>query len=86
MPLPKTRPDLDELIRQAVARVKAMSPEERQRMYDAQRLSWVRAELCFGSDADEARWRAASPEERKRLDAEAKVRADEIMRRYANPA
>ena len=53
----KTRPDLDALIAHARAVVDAMSPAERQAMYEAQRRSWVRGELAMGSDADEARAR-----------------------------
>jgi hypothetical protein len=37
------RPDLDELLRRSVEAVKAMSPEERAAMHEAQRQSWVRA-------------------------------------------
>lgn len=77
----KDRPGLDALIEQARAAVEAMSPAEREAMHEAQRRSWVRAELAMGSDADEARWRAAGPEERARIDAELQARADRLVPR-----
>lgn len=47
------------LLAEAKARVDAMSPEERAAMLARQRESFVRAEIGFGSDADEAEYRAA---------------------------
>lgn len=47
---------LAKLIEEANARVAAMSPEERAAMWQAQKESWVRGEMGFGSDADEAEW------------------------------
>ena len=38
---------LDTLIRESVARVKAMTPEEREAMSRAQRLSWIVGELMM---------------------------------------
>lgn len=78
----KERPELDELIQRAIAKYAAMTPAERAVMHDAQRRSWVRGELGMGSDADEAAYRGANPEERKQLDAEAKVRVDRSMARH----
>lgn len=52
-------PDIDDLLKRAFAHVAAMTPEERSAMYEAQRESWCRAELGFGTDADEAEYRAA---------------------------
>jgi hypothetical protein len=43
----KTRPDLDELIEQSKARVAAMTDEEREAMYAAQRESYVRGEMSW---------------------------------------
>ena len=65
---------LEVLIKQSIAAYKAMSPAEREAMHQAQRRSWARAEIGFGSDADEARYRVADTDERKRLDAEANAR------------
>ena len=49
---------LDELLRRAVARFRATTPEQQEAMRAAQRESWVRGEMAMGSDADEARHRA----------------------------
>ena len=35
--------DLEALLKASVERVKAMTPEEREAMFDAQRKSWARA-------------------------------------------
>lgn len=43
----KTRPNLDELIKQSKARVAAMTDEEREAMYAAQRESYVRGEMSW---------------------------------------
>lgn len=51
--------DLDKLIQQSRERLAAMSPEERRKMYAAQRASYVRAEMAMGTDADEAAYRAS---------------------------
>jgi len=48
--------DLAVLLAQAVAAVKAMSPEEHAAMIEAQRQSWVRAEMALGDDKAEAAW------------------------------
>lgn len=69
MAAPRDDPKLTALLAQSVAAVKAMTPAEREAMHEAQRKSWVRAELAFGSDADEARYRMAEPAERECLDA-----------------
>ena len=37
--------NLDELIKQAQAKLDAMTPKEKEAMYKAQRESWVRAEM-----------------------------------------
>lgn len=50
---------LAELIKESKKRLAAMTPEEREAMYAAQRESWVRGEMAMGSDADEAREREA---------------------------
>lgn len=72
--------DTNELIRQSVARVAAMTPLERAEMLRAQRESMVVGEAGFGSDADEAEYRAALAADDKptlaRLDQEAKIRMD----------
>lgn len=52
-----TDPELKALLEKAQKCVDAMTPAERAAMYAAQRESFVRAELVFGSDADEAKWR-----------------------------
>lgn len=49
---------LDELLRRAVARFRAMTPEQQEAELRAQRESWVRGEMAMGSDADEVRYRA----------------------------
>ena len=77
----KDRPGLTARIEQARAAVDAMSPAEREAMYAAQRRSWVRGEMAMGSDADEARYRAAGPEERRRIAAELSARADRLVPR-----
>lgn len=40
-------PDLEVLLVEARARVAAMTPEEREAMWEAQQESWVRAELLW---------------------------------------
>jgi TRAP-type C4-dicarboxylate transport system substrate-binding protein len=74
--------DLGRLIAAARARWDAMTPEERDAMLKAQAASYARAEAAFGSDADEAEYRAAlesgDPEriaEVKRKEAERLARA-----------
>lgn len=49
--------ELKELLAKAKAMVDAMSPEERDAMFKAQLKSFIRAELAFGSDADEREYR-----------------------------
>lgn len=49
------RDELDDLIEASKLKVAAMSDEEREAMYRAQKESFVRAEKAFGSDKDEAR-------------------------------
>ena len=78
---PPPNPELDALIRESVERYRAMSPGEKAAMHEAQRRSWVRAELAFGDDADEARYRAAGDAERECLDAWMTARADWLMSR-----
>ncbi len=58
-PAPDAQPCLDCLIESARRIVAAMTPEDRKAMYHAQRESFVRAEMAFGSDEDEAAERAA---------------------------
>jgi hypothetical protein len=41
------RSDLDQLIEESKRRVAAMTPEEREQMYEEQRQSWVRAEASW---------------------------------------
>jgi hypothetical protein len=77
----QTNPYILALVEKSIAAVKAMSPENREAMYAAQRRSWVRGEMAMGSDADEARYRAAGTEERKRIDAELQARADRLVPR-----
>lgn len=43
----KTRPDLIEALEQSKARVAAMTDEEREAMYAAQRESYVRGEMAW---------------------------------------
>ena len=45
------------LIKEAEARYEAMTPEEKASMWEAQRQSFVRGQMAFGSDADEAEYR-----------------------------
>lgn len=70
-----SKPDLATLIADAIARG-PMTPEERA----AQRRGYLRAEMSFGSDKDEADRAAAlvagDTETLARLDREAKARAD----------
>lgn len=40
-------PKLDTLLRQALAKVNAMSPAERKAMYEAQQRSWVIGEMLI---------------------------------------
>ena len=53
------RDDLAALVAASIERVNAMSPEEKEAMLKAQAESFARAEIAFGSDADEAKTRAA---------------------------
>lgn len=50
---------IDDLIKEAIERMKQMSPDEIEAMRLAQRESWVRGEMGIGSDADEAAYREA---------------------------
>ena len=47
---PKDRPELAELLRQAIARFEAMTPEQQEEHRRAQRESWVRGEMGLGLD------------------------------------
>lgn len=49
--------ELEELLAKSKAMVEAMSPAEYAAMIQRQRESYVRAEMAFGSDADEAEYR-----------------------------
>lgn len=44
------KPDLQKLLREAAAKVAAMSPDEREAMMDQQRKSYVRAEMSWPRD------------------------------------
>ena len=46
----KDRPELAELLRQAIARFEAMTPEQQEEHRRAQRESWVRGEMGLGLD------------------------------------
>ena len=74
--------DLDALIARTKERVARMSQDERAAMYEAQRRSFMRAEASFGSDADQAAYRAAvdhgDKAEIARLEAEASARVDAV--------
>lgn len=48
---------LDELIWATRQHYDSLSPLERDKLDRQQRESWLRAELSFGNDAQEARWR-----------------------------
>lgn len=50
LPQPLPRPELEKLLRLSAERVKAMSPGERKAMFDAQRESYVRAEMNWPKD------------------------------------
>lgn len=43
----RDRPELDKLLRESAAKVAAMTLAERKEMFDAQRESWVRAEMSW---------------------------------------
>lgn len=49
--------ELKELMAKVKARWAAMTPAEQEAELAAQRASYVRAEMAFGSDADEAEYR-----------------------------
>ena len=53
------RDDLEALIAKARAEFDALTPEEKRAHQEAQKRSYLRAEAAFGSDADEAAYRAA---------------------------
>lgn len=73
---------LQEQINAAIERVKAMTPEERTAMYEAQKRSFVRAEASFGTDEDERAYSRAvahgDEPEIARLEAEASARVDAV--------
>ncbi len=81
----ETRPELLAMIQRAVEAYREMTPAERARMMKQQRRSWARAEAGFGSDADEAAYRAAleagdaATISRLNAEAEARVRAMEAV-------
>lgn len=49
--------ELKQLLAKAKERWEALTPAEQEAELRAQRDSWVRAEMAFGSDADEAAYR-----------------------------
>ena len=51
------RQNLSRLLRESILAFAALSPEQQAAYREAQRQSWVRAELAMGTDADEARWK-----------------------------
>lgn len=77
-------PRLETLIAMARAQWEAMTPAERRAMIDEQGWGWVRAEAAFGSDADEAAYRAAvaagDTEMVAKLEAEAEARVAAVER------
>ncbi len=85
LPFPE-RPELQAAFDRANALYNAMTPAEQARMRQRQRRSFVRAEIGFGSDADEAAYRAAlargDTEEMARLDAESKERIAAFVARF----
>lgn len=44
------RPELKQLVKEAVDRYNAMTPEEKDKHDKAQRESWVRGEMALGND------------------------------------
>jgi hypothetical protein len=46
-------PELEKIIAESKARLAAMSPDEKAKLRAAQRQSYVRAEMAFGTDAQE---------------------------------
>jgi hypothetical protein len=72
---------LDELFAEARAYWEAMTPGERAAMVEAQAASYARAEAAFGSDADEAEYRAALESGDAERLAEVKRKQDERLRR-----
>ena len=70
--------ELAKAIREAVERYERMSPAEKAEMWKAQKRSFVIGDAGFGSDRDEAEYRAAfdagDTEEMARLDAESEKR------------
>lgn len=72
------RAELDELLKSAMARVDAMTPEARAAMYREQRRNYILSEMEWGDDEDEAAFRAAfergDTAEMQRLEAEGKER------------
>lgn len=79
---------LEQRIAEAVEAVKRMTPEERRAMWEAQRRSFVKAEIGFGSDADEAAYARACAHgdeaEIARLESEAAARIAQFKRMYDN--
>ena len=77
--------NLAALIAASVARYKAMTQEERRAHDLAQKESFVRAEVGFGSDADEAAYRDAyrsgDTETLRRLQAEETARLAQFDKR-----
>lgn len=51
------RAKLEVLVAYARKLYEAMSSDEKEAMYAEQRASWARAEMAFGSDADEERYK-----------------------------
>lgn len=50
------RPDLNELIERAKARLAGLTPEEREGHFAAQRKAWVAAEMAFGDEGTREGW------------------------------
>jgi hypothetical protein len=50
-------PELEALIEKAREWYRNATPKQREAMMHGQRESWVRGEMAFGSDADEAEFR-----------------------------
>ncbi len=73
---------LSKALKESAKAVKRMTPEQREKMHEEQRKSWVRGEMGMGTDKDEAEYAKAvladDIETIKRLDAEADERARKV--------
>jgi|GEM_PF-7118025 len=70
------RGEIEDLLAKAKAHFDSLTPSEQDEMRQQQRESWVRGELAFGTDRDEALSRAALRQKNERIERAAMPRIE----------